>query len=216
MFAGSTSQIPLAEVCRLLSASNQTGVLNLTIPQNDQNPLGIYFHLGQIIEAQCGAATGLDGLSDLCNYHDLNFVFEVGAAAPSQTLAVYPTAKLIERIRQQVKDNEMLKSSLPEPNDILIYKSDTDMTGLEASADQLGLLLLCNGSRTLLDLAKQVNQNPTDLARVIARFRLAGIIEVKKGAAPAANNGTAYLPDAPGVTGSSGGTPRYWRGKLVE
>jgi hypothetical protein len=150
----------------------------------------------------------------------MTFVFEVGAAGPSQTLAVYPTVKLIDRIRQQVKDNESLKGAMPEPSDILVYKPEADMTGLEASADELGLLLLCNGTRSLLDIAKQVNQNPADLARIVAKFRRAGIIDVKKTAKPASqagNNNTGYLPDAPGVTDSSGGnTPRYWRGKLVE
>jgi predicted transcriptional regulator len=95
-------------------------------------------------------------------------------------------------------------------------------TGFSGWLGETGLmkLLLCNGSRSLLDIAKQVNQNLTNLARVIAKFRRAGIIDIQKGAAPtsaAEANNTAYLPDAPGVTNAStGNTPRYWRGKLVE
>jgi len=45
------------------------------------------------------------------------------------------------------------------------------------SAD-LGLLVLADGHRTVREIAERVNSNPMDVARHLARFRLAGVLEL--------------------------------------
>jgi len=207
MFAGTISQIALAEVCRLLSASNQSGVLNLLSPQ-EEGHARIFFQAGQIMHAGAGELNGLDALSEICRYTDAAFAFETGVVAPAQTLAAYPTAKLIEKIRQHMDQLQALRVATPDPADILNYNPGASLAGLEATADDLSLLLLCNGSRDVNEVAKVANRSLGDVLKTLARFRAAGILDLQKGAS------TQTTPVAPAAEGSQ--SPRYWRGRLVE
>jgi DNA-binding Lrp family transcriptional regulator len=44
----------------------------------------------------------------------------------------------------------------------------------------LGLLVLADGHRTVREIAQRVNLSPMEVARHLARFRLAGVLELAR------------------------------------
>ncbi len=172
----------------------------------------LYFQSGQIVHAEAGASAGLDALSEICYFSDANFAFQEGEVASKQTLGVYPTPKLIEKIRQQVEEVRTMHEATPDFGDVPVYNQSASLAGLEATPDDLALLLLCSGGRTVSEIAHQVNRSPADTAKIVAKFHRAKIVELHKPEPPPAQ---APESDA-GRADPQGGSPRYWRGKLVE
>ena len=100
---------------------------------------------------------------------------------------------------------------MPQPEDVPRYVAGKNMEGVEASPEELGWLLLCDGSRTVREIALQENLAAPAICAALAKFRMHGVIEI--------------AARAPGVSGpesaqdagdSNVRKPRYWRGKLVE
>jgi hypothetical protein len=226
MFAGSLKQMDLSEVLKLLTASHQTGVLNLMDTRSGHAVAMIYLQVGQMVHAQSGATSGLDAISDCCRLGDEAFAFEENMVAPQQTLAAYPTAKLLEKMTGQISEAKALRLAMPKETDVPVYLPGASLAGLDATADDLSLLILCNGARTVSDLAKDSRRSLADAAQAIAKFRKAGIVELSF---PAATSSATYSPPpapqgmtspeslpSPSATATSHKQTKYWRGKLIE
>ncbi|NJK91398.1 MAG: DUF4388 domain-containing protein [Blastochloris sp.] len=230
MFAGTLKQMDLSEVLKLLAASHQTGVLKLMNPETGQGSGMIYLQVGQVVDVQVGQATGLDGLSASCAFWEEAFAFEEHVMAPQQTLAAYPTAKLIEKMAAQIGEAKALRVATPLAEEVPVYLAGASLAGLDATADDLSLLILCNGQRKVSDLARDSRRGVEETARAIAKFRMAGIVEVKATAAPAVQAVQPAQPAIPsvGATDPGSGTSRaeasvdpnkpvrYWRGKPIQ
>lgn len=217
----------LSEVLKLLSASQQTGMLKLVNPQNAATIAVFYLQVGQLTHAQSGSLTGLDAMSACCRLSEEAFAFQEQVMVEEQTLAVYPTAKLLDKMAEEISDAKSLHLAMPGEDDVPIYQHGATLAGLEATADDLSLLILCNGSRTVRDLARDVRRSIHDTASVLAKFRKAGIIEISRepsSTAPAAAEPLRSPPPAGDPAASSvpppsvdvPKQPRYWRGKLID
>jgi len=49
---------------------------------------------------------------------------------------------------------------------------------VEATPADLGLLILADGNRSVREIAERVKMNPLEVMRSLARFRLAGVLEL--------------------------------------
>jgi len=211
MFAGSFKQMPMAEVVRLLSSSNQTGALNIRETDSGDLVGQLFFQVGQLVDAVQGEYTGLDALSYLCTWIDANFSFEAGMPPPRQSLVAYPTEKLIEKIAAKSGELEAIRKSTPGARDIPVYQAGRDASSLNATPDELALLLQCSGTQTVADIANILGKDPEEVGVLLARFRHAGIIEVKTSSDPGTQSTTA-----PQKNPDPNKPVRYWRGHRVE
>lgn len=227
MFAGSLNQMDLSDVLKLLSASHQSGALTLLNPQTAAPVATLYLQAGQLTHAQAQAQmlTGLDAISYCCTLSEESFAFTEGSAPSQQTLATYPTAKLIEKMTEQIHRTKALALAMPGPTDLPLYLAGVSLDGLEATTEDLSLLILCNGSRSVQDLALSTKKNFSDIAKIIANFSKAGIIEIKKPtiplpttAAPIPSKSLTPESEEPSAhpPNPASQAPRYWRGKLIE
>jgi DNA-binding Lrp family transcriptional regulator len=62
---------------------------------------------------------------------------------------------------------------------------------MEVTSADLGMLAQADGHRTVRDIAQQLNLNPMEVARNLARFRLAGVLGLVKPAASRAKTAMA-------------------------
>jgi Domain of unknown function (DUF4388) len=236
MLSGSLSEINLAEILQLLHSSNQTGVLMLT---EEGNPIGaIYLQVGEFTHAEAGAATGLDALNALVGASKATFAFQAGVNPPQQSLSPYPTAKLLEKLQRRIAEVIELAAALPKPSDVPKYIATAAGTSIQASPQELALLIMSNGSRTVAEIAAMANQTVTLVSETLAKFRQVNMVEIVTAppppatpppAAPAAAAPAAPAAGPPPIpTGPSGTTPenaggtpdnadgvRYWRGKRI-
>jgi hypothetical protein len=233
MFAGSLKQMDLSEVLKLLVASHQTGVLNLFDPERKAIVALIYLQVGQMVHAQAGAEFGLDAIRTSCKLAEDFFSFEENVVTPEQSLSCYPTVKLLEKMSDQIREFKALRLAMPLVDDIPVYLPGASLAGLEATADDLSLLIFCNGSRTVSALAHDCRRSLVETAQAIAKFRQAGIVNIKAQAAvpePGAVPPSSVVvrpPDSvteadqkPEVAATHAATVekkivRYWRGQPV-
>jgi hypothetical protein len=224
MLKGSLAQINLVEVIRLLSSSNQTGQLHLMNMTDSVATGGCFFQMGKWVHASLGRFTGLDALKEICRMNDGSFAFEVGVTSPEQTLASYPTAALIDMVKEQVDEFQALRKAAPDGHEIPRYVSGKTVDGLEATPEELSILLQCSGEKTVLEIARQAGMNPVDLRTTLAKFRHVGLIEIIPGTKPPvlqpAPEGEATAAPAAGSPAAENAPDvakpvRYWRGKPV-
>ncbi|MEM9400564.1 MAG: DUF4388 domain-containing protein [Verrucomicrobiota bacterium] len=217
MFSGSFLQMNLSEVVRLLSSSMQTGALMIT-PASGDNLIGaIYLHEGQLIDAYADGQYGLDALKKICSKLDANFTFEEGVRPDKQSLINYMTSLLLDKIQERVTELGAYESVQPNPTDIPQYIKGKDAGGLQAAPDELALLLLCKGNKTVADLAEMGDYDLEWVSKVIGKFRKVGLIalrqNVKMDISPSPET-PATSPDNPLVDRKTKHI-RYWRGKKI-
>jgi hypothetical protein len=202
MFTGNFQTIDLAEVGRLLCASAQSGVLR--IRQGDREA-SLSLQLGQMIDAHCGDFEGLDALALIASTFDGEFAFDAGAEPKGQSLAAYPTQQIIESLQQEIAEQRSLAAALPSADALLRYVPGGAQSGLHATTDDLSLLLLADGRRTVSGIASAARRDLAPVQAALARFLMAGVIEeIAAGAGEQESD-----PPPPGDA------PRFWRGKRV-
>lgn len=214
MFAGSFKQMPFSEVVRLLSSSNQTGVLNVKEAGTDIVIGQLYLQMGQLIDAVQGSHSGLDAVQELCRWIDADFAFDASAESARQSLVAYPTEKLIDKIKLRTDELKAIKDSMPQPNDRPLYQPGVDASGLNVHPEELALLLQCSGEKSVAEIAATTGESTDQVSATLARFRHAGIITIEN---------SQEAPGNPVVSGNtaspediSGKPVRYWRGHKVE
>lgn len=216
----------LGEVIKLLTSTNQSG--RLVISDTQGTALGsISIQLGQILGADAGTVKGLDALNFFCRLGQGTFKFETGVFGEDKSLSVYPATKLIEKIQEKVNELSALQKATPQPHHVPIYLQGKDISKVQATPDDLALLLYCNGTNTVLNIAALVGRSADSVAGTLAKFALAGAMEFHLPATPAAPVAApppaapVPPPDSSSTSGSEsvsteGRKPsRYWRGKPI-
>lgn len=227
MFSGSFTQISFGEVLRLLTAASQSG--ELEIIYRGQPTGSVSMVNGQIAHAKTQSYESLDALSELCAYVEGDFSFSPGQKASGQTLLNIPTSKIIETVVGRVNQINIMRSYAPLPNEVVVYKPSENLSHLEATPDELTLLLLSNGIRTIDQIALESGKTVDFVQQCFARFRQAGILDLVNRAPapeppsvipeptpPPAIIEDSPLPPQPDIPPAPKTEPRYWRGKRIE
>jgi hypothetical protein len=98
-------------------------------------------------------------------------------------LAVYDPQVLITGVAFKVDEQTLLHEAIPSLDSVLSYVGGEGLGSIEVTSADLGLLVLADGHRTVREIAERLHLSPMEVARHLARFRLAGVLEL---AAPAA------------------------------
>lgn len=214
MLNGSLIETSLPEVLRLLSASSQTGCLVL----NQSGPVAFfYFKIGQLSHCECVIQApqgpfrikGLDAVAKSCLYNESSFAFDSHSMSEDETLLKYPTAKLIDSIALFIEKRKTQSIALPAPTSILAHQGGHPLRNFKANQEELGLLLLANGKRNLVEIAALAHQSLPDIQEWAARFLANGLLAQASPEAPT----PAASPARPAEERK---TVRFWRGKPVE
>ena len=207
MFSGSFSTISFSEVIRLLSASSQTGGLHLY----EGEYLGsVFLQIGQLAHAEFHHLQGLDALMSLAGYNQAEFAFEAGISPTGQSLRAYPTEKIIDSLQRAASERAAVDSATPAAHDLPRYIMGQPMGNLQASPEELSLLLQANGKRTVAEIAHHLNLPVHTVSATLAKFRLAGVVEFLN----SASNLTAGNSIIPSEEPPSA-APQYWRGRRI-
>lgn len=217
MFKGSLSQMNLSEVIRLLVSSNQSGALILSEPSSEKQIAILYLQAGTLSSGQTAQSKGLDALNEICTFLDAAFEFHEALTSSEKDLEPYPLEKLLESVQKRITQIKSLNDSMPDPSDVLFYQSGTEITGIDASPDDLTLLLLCDGYRRVEEVAKESGRDLDEVINLLAKFRQVGLIGVvvEEHYDEALSQEESDV-EAPSYGKNYGKKVRYWRGKRIE
>lgn len=223
MFKGNLVQMPLDEVFRLLMGSNQTGILHLhERGQSEGGPVAqIGFQVGQLVEALAGEHSSLDAVNACAHLIDCDFVFEEGATLPGSSLVSYDTGAIVEEFSKQLKEYTEFQAARPSLDAIPVYQKGRGSGELEASADDLALLLLCDGKHRVMEICVEAGRSAKEVQDVLGKLKQAGVIAFASGIsspstdAEGSGSGGQETPSTPRPEPSKEKPVQYWRGRPI-
>jgi hypothetical protein len=175
--SGSFAKTNLTGILRVIAQAKQTGYLKIT--EGEQEGC-LAVENGVILHARAGAYTGLPALFQFVGWREGGFEFHerpVPAELP-RDLAVYDPQVLITGVAFKVDELDLLYDAIPSPDAVLCYVGGERPASIEVTSSDLAMLDLANGHRTVREIVERLNLNAMEVARNLARFRLAGMLEL--------------------------------------
>ena len=184
--SGTFATSNLTEILRKIVEVKQTGYLKM---KDGQLEGCLAVENGIILHARAGSATGLHALFQFVGWREAQFEFHERPMPVDlvRDLAVYDSQVLITGIAIKVDEQNLLHEAIPALDAVLCYVGGEGLSSIEVSSSDLGLLVLADGRRTVREIAERVNLSPVEVARNLARFRLAGVLELVTPSAPASS-----------------------------
>jgi hypothetical protein len=173
----------LTEILRAVVEAGQTGYLKM---KEGQREGFVAIENGNILHAAAGPANGLPALFQFVSWRDAQMEFNerpIPADLP-RDLVVYDSKLLITGIAFKVEEQALLQQALPSLDAVLLYIGSEGLSSLEVTSVDLSLLSLADGHRTVREMAEKASLSPMEVARNLARFRLAGVLELIPPPAP--------------------------------
>jgi hypothetical protein len=195
LLSGTFATSNLTELLRVLVNAKQTGYL---IVKEGEQEGHLAVENGIILHARAGSDTGLHALFQFVGWREARFDFHERPipADLSRDLAVYDPQVLITGVAFKVDEQTLLHEAIPSLDAVLCYMGGEGLASVEVTSADLGLLILADGQRTVREIAERVNLNPMEVARNLARFRLAGVLELVTPPAPPVKSAKSALAAA--------------------
>jgi hypothetical protein len=192
LLSGTFATSNLTEILRIIVNAKQTGYLK--VKEGEQEGY-LAVENGIILHARAGADTGLHALFQFVGWREARFDFHERPipADLSRDLAVYDPQLLITGVAFKVDEQTLLHEAIPSLDAVLCYMGGEALASVEVTSADLGLLVLADGHRTVREIAERVNLNPMEVARNLARFRLAGVLELVTPPAPPVKSAKSAL-----------------------
>jgi len=161
----------------MLVNGNQTGYLKI---REGEREGFLAMENGTIVNARIGATVALHALFQFVGWREASFDFHEHPlpADLSRDLAVYEPQVLIEGVAFKEDELALLQQAIPPFDSMPHYNGSSSLGSVEATPADLGLLSLADGHRTVQEIAEMVKLSPLEVARILARFRLAGVLEL--------------------------------------
>ena len=177
LLSGTFVTSTLTEVLRRIVETKQSGYLKMK--EGGQEGC-VAVENGIILHARAGTATGLHALFQFVAWREACFEFHERAMPPDlvRDLAVYDPQVLITGVAFKVDEQALLHDAIPSLDSVLCYVGSEGLGSIEVTSADLGLLAQADGHRTVREIAERVKGSPMEVARNLARFRLAGILEL--------------------------------------
>jgi hypothetical protein len=177
LLSGTLATSNLTEILRVIVDAKQTGYLK--VKEGEQEGC-LAVENGIILHARAGSDTGLHALFQFVGWREARFDFHERPmpADLSRDLAVYDPQVLITGVAFKVDEQTLLHEAIPSLDSVLCYAGGEGLGSVEVTSADLGLLVLADGHRTVREIAERVNLSPMEVARNLARFRLAGVLEL--------------------------------------
>jgi hypothetical protein len=161
----------------MLVSCNQTGYLKIRDGEHE----GILaIENGTIVNARIGSTVALDALFQFVGWREASFDFRERPlpADLARDLAAYEPQVLIEGVAFKEDELNLLQQAMPPFDSIPHYTGSGLPDSIEATSTDLALLSLADGHRTVHEIAEMMKLSPLEVARTLARFRLAGVLEL--------------------------------------
>jgi hypothetical protein len=175
--SGTFASTNLTEILRVLTNAKQTGYLKMK--DGDQEGC-VAIENGVILHARAGTDTGLHALFQFVSWRDGRYEFHERPmpADLSRDLAVYDPEVLLTGVAFKVDELALLYEAIPSLDSVLSFVGGEALGSVEVTSADLGLLALADGQRTVREIAAKANQGPMEIARHLAKFRLAGVLDL--------------------------------------
>jgi hypothetical protein len=176
-FSGSLKTSNLSQVLQKLVDGRETGCLCL---KDGEQEGFVALEKGIILNAGTGPYNALHALFQFVQWRGAQIEFgrKPLPADIVRDLTVYDPQVLIAGVAYKEEELAILQGALPSPDAIPHYVGAETLESVEATPADRGLLLMADGHQSVREIAEKVKLSPLEVARILARFRLVGALEL--------------------------------------
>jgi uncharacterized protein YidB (DUF937 family) len=167
----------LTDILKKIVEVKQTGYLKLAGGDNEGC---LAVENGVLLSAKAGSATGLGALFQFVGWREAKLEFQERPVRSDtgRDLAVYDPQVLLAGVLFKIEEQNLLLASTPAIDDHVRYIGGEGLASVEVSPADFKLLSMADGRRTVREIGERCGLGPIEAARQLARFRMAGVLEV--------------------------------------
>ena len=171
-FIGDLSKTTLIELIKPLLARKKSGLLLVK-----GNEVGeVYVEGGNIINAKVGSISGEDAVLAMMEWDSGRVMFDWQATTEEQTVFM-PTEQLLMIWVDRENEWRKVKELIPSSNTVFQIPMEGAPEGKNISGIQWKILSLCNGSRTVDEIAEVLKWQVFETSKVIYQMVQDGLLE---------------------------------------
>jgi hypothetical protein len=160
-------------------AYGKSGLLHL---QDGDRQGRVWLKEGLVVHAELGDVDGEDAFYDLALWKSGTFSFQVGEAAPKETINKSGTNLLIEATRRLDEWN-MISSKIPSFD---VFPTRVQLSGAKSirlTREDWKILLFMDGQTTIRQIAETSGQDLFETGRVVFNLITVGVVSIEREAA---------------------------------
>ncbi len=174
-FLGDLTQIKLFDILKPLFSDKKTGKIVFKGKEGGE----LYLELGKITHARTNNAVGEFAFFALMGLKDGRASFEPDAVPLERTIAI-STEQLILNWSSQ-KQWDKIREIVPSPHAFFRALPQKNSENISLSADQWNISALCNGTKTVSQIAEALNWDEFKTSKTIFQLVQLGLLERTEG-----------------------------------
>lgn len=172
IFLGDLAQIKLFDVLKPLFTSKKTGKIMFKGKDGGE----LYLELGNITHAKTNNAVGEYAFFTLMGLKVGKVSFEPDEVPSERTISI-STEQLLLNWSYRKQEWDKIKEVIPAPNAFFRLSLQKSPENKNINADQWNVLALCNGTKTVSEIAETLNWDELRASKTILQLAQLGLLE---------------------------------------
>lgn len=174
VLSGSLEQLPLIDILKMLSSGKRTGRLDLSQIGNSGE---IYLKEGSLVHAATANQIAERAVYTMMAWMDGEFSFAAGAEAPEESIELATEQILLEAARK-MEEWKDIKQMIPSSEVVFMMSPSGSPETVSLQPTEWQVLAQVNGRRSVEDLARILNKNEYEVAKILYSLTKAGLLEI--------------------------------------
>ncbi len=183
MNLGDLAQIKLFDILKPLFSGKKTGKITVKGKEGGE----LYLELGNITHAKTGSAIGEYAFFSLMGLKAGKALFEPDGTPPEKTISI-STEQLLLNWSYRKQEWDKLKEVIPSTNAVFRLSLQKGPENKNINADQWNVLALCNGTKTISEIAESLSWDEFKTSKIIFQLVQLALLEKAEDQKPVKKN----------------------------
>ena len=179
VFLGDLAQVKLFDILKPLFSGKKTGKVVVKGKESGE----LYLELGNITHAKTNNAVGEYAFFSLMGFKIGKASFEPDEIPSERTISI-STEQLLLNWSYRKQEWDRIKEAIPSPNTVFRLSLQKSPENKNINADQWNVLALCNGTKSVTEIAGTLNWDEFKTSKAILQLVQLGLLVRAEGQKP--------------------------------
>jgi len=179
LFLGDLAQVKLFDILKPLFSGKKTGKILVKGKESGE----LYLELGNITHAKANNAVGEYAFFSLMGLKVGKASFEPDEVPSERTISI-STEQLLLNWSYRKQEWDRIKEAIPSPNTVFRLSLQKSPENKNINADQWNVLALCNGTKSVTEIAGTLNWDEFKTSKAILQLVQLGLLVKAEGQKP--------------------------------
>jgi len=171
-FLGDLSQVKLFDILKPLFTAKKTGRVNIHGKENGE----ICLDRGDVVHSRTNHFVGENGFFTIMGWKDGRITFEPESLPKERTIPI-TTEQLLLNWSSRKQEFEKIREVIPSSHTLFRLSLQRDGKEKNISADQWNVLALCNGMKTIAEIAASLEWEEYKVLKTVYQLLRVGLLE---------------------------------------